>query len=226
MSKKLMVYAVLPLCFVLLSGCTVTVEKSRQADVEKIKAMESELAQLQNAKGVLESRFSNEIGNNEVSVGMNEKGLVITFVDEVLFDSGKAKLKANSFGKLDKVVRVLKEELSNNEVGVEGHTDNKPIKHSGWKSNWELSAQRALSVLNYIESQGIDSSRLSATGYGEFHPVASNDTSAGRKKNRRVEIIIKPQMVKANSSSDSQASEAKEAKPAAPAPVQPQEDLK
>jgi chemotaxis protein MotB len=224
MSKKLMVYAVLPLFLVFLGGCTVTVEKSRQADVEKIKAMESELAQLQSAKGVLENRFSNEIGNNEVSVGMNEKGLVITFVDEVLFDSGKAKLKANSFAKLDKVVRILKEELSNNEVGVEGHTDNKPIKHSGWKSNWELSAQRALSVLNYIESQGIDSNRLSATGYGEFHPVASNDTSAGRKKNRRVEIIIKPQMVKGNSAS--QASEVKEEKSEAPAPVKVQEDLK
>jgi chemotaxis protein MotB len=226
MSKKVMVYVVLPLFLVFLGGCTMTVEKSRQADIEKIKAMESELAQLQGAKGVLENRFSNEIGNNEVSVGMNEKGLVITFVDEVLFDSGKAKLKANSFSKLDKVVRVLKEELSNNEVGIEGHTDNKPIKHSGWKSNWELSAQRALGVLNYIESQGIDSNRLSATGYGEFHPVASNDTKEGRKKNRRVEIIIKPQMTKSNGSA--QASEVKEEKPAVsePAPVQAQEDLK
>lgn len=128
---------------------------------------------------------------------MEDKGLVITFVAEVLFDSGKADLRKESLPILDKVVRVLKEEVPYNNIGIEGHTDNEPIKYSKWKSNWELSVQRALSVLHYLESKGIDPKRLFASGYGEYRPVASNDTPEGRQRNRRVEIVILPrEMVK------------------------------
>jgi chemotaxis protein MotB len=98
---------------------------------------------------------------------------------------------------LSKVASVLKTTVSDLNVGIEGHTDNVPIKHSGWKSNWELSSARALSVVHYLEDQeGIDPKRLSATGYGEFHPVASNETVSGRQENRRVEIVILPKIVK------------------------------
>jgi chemotaxis protein MotB len=82
-------------------------------------------------------------------------------------------------------------------VGIEGHTDNEPIRHSGWKSNWELSANRALSVLHYlVDNRGISPTRLSALAYGEFHPVTSNDAKQGRQLNRRVEIVILPRVAK------------------------------
>lgn len=180
-----------------LTGCTFVFQKGRRTDVEKISKLKSELSELERAKQELEDRLKNEIGDKEVKVEMLEKGLVVTFVSEVLFNSGKADLKEDSLEKLNKVVTVLKTTVSDLNVGVEGHTDNDPIKHSGWKSNWELSTGRALSVLHYlVENQGINPDRLSATGYGEYHPVAANDSKENKQKNRRVEIVILPKTVK------------------------------
>lgn len=182
---------------VALTGCTLIFQKGRRSDVEKISQLKSKLSDLERAKAELEDRLRGEIDNNEVNVQMLDKGLVITFVSEVLFDSGKADLIADSLNKLNKVASVLKTTVSDLNVGIEGHTDNVPIKHSGWKSNWELSTARALSVLHYLEDQeDIDPKRLSATGYGEFHPVASNVNKDGRQKNRRVEIVILPKTTK------------------------------
>jgi chemotaxis protein MotB len=183
---------------VALSGCTLIFQKGRRSDVEKISKLKSKLTDLERAKAELESRLSSEIDDNEVQVEMLEKGLVITFVSEVLFASGKADLRNDSLSKLDKVASVLKTTVSDLNVGIEGHTDNVPIKRSGWKSNWELSTARALSVLHYLEdNENIAPSRLSATGYGEFRPVTSNATKAGKQQNRRVEIVILPKVVAA-----------------------------
>ena len=97
---------------------------------------------------------------------------------------------------MDKVIRILQETVPSNKIGVEGHTDNEPIKHSQWKSNWELSSQRALSVVHYLEQRGVIPERLSAIGYGEYQPITSNDMVEGRQINRRVEIVILPKTVK------------------------------
>ena len=162
----------------------------------KIGQLKNDLSDLDRAKKELEDRLRNEIANDQVKVEMNDRGLVITFLAEVLFDSGKAELRADAGAKLDKVASILKD-VSKMQIGVEGHTDNVPIARSKWKDNWELSAHRALAVLNHlINGQGLDPKLLSATGYGEFHPVASNDTKAGRQKNRRVEIVIVPPTTK------------------------------
>jgi len=176
----------------LYSGCTFIFQKGRRVDVEKISKLKSELSDLERAKKELEDRLQREISDKEVKVEMLEKGLVITFVAEVLFDSGKAELREESFGKLDKVNSVLNTTVKDLNVGVEGHTDTDPIKHSGWKSNWELSTGRALSVLHYLAQGGVAEQRMSVTGYGEFHPLTSNDTKEGKQKNRRVEIVILP----------------------------------
>ncbi len=176
-----------------LSGCTLIFQKGRRSDVEKISQLKSQLTDLERAKQELESRLSSEIDDDEVQIDMLDKGLVITFVSEVLFASGKADLRVDSLSKLEKVASVLKTTVSDLNVGIEGHTDNVPITHSGWKSNWELSTARALSVLHHLEdNEGISPKRLSATGYGEFRPVASNATKAGKQDNRRVEIVILP----------------------------------
>jgi len=178
-----------------VSGCAVIFQKGRRSDIEKIKSLEDELAELRDTKSLLEERLSKEIGEKQIKVRMEDKGLVITFLAEVLFDSGKAKLREESFEIIDKVVRVLNEEVPGLNIGIEGHTDNVPIKYSGWKSNWELSSHRALSVLYYLEDKGIDSTRLSASGFGEHRPVVPNDTPENRQLNRRVEIVIIPKAV-------------------------------
>ena len=186
----------------LLVGCTVIFQKGRRSDIEKIDALSKQLEELENAKRLLEERLSKEIGNDEVRLQMQDKGLVITFVADILFDSGKAKIREEANPILDKVAKVLNENVPQFNIGIEGHTDNEPIKHSGWKSNWELSTARALSVLHYlVEQENIVPERISAIGYGEYKPVASNDTKEGMRLNRRVEIVVLPNIVKQKESS-------------------------
>ncbi len=185
------------------SGCTVVFQKGRRVDVEKISRLKNELDELERAKKELEERLSHEITDKQVKVEMLEKGLVITFVAEVLFDSGKAELKADALEKLGKVSSVMQSVVPDLNIGIEGHTDNEPIKHSGWKSNWELSSVRALSVLHYLIEKNAVPERLAATGYGEYRPVMSNDSEEGRQKNRRVEIIILPRASKTDMNNDS-----------------------
>ena len=121
----------------------------------------------------------------------------MNILDRVLFDSGKAKIRHEAYPLLDKVATVLKDNMANFNVGIEGYTDNVPIKHSKWKSNWELSTARSLSVLHFLANEkGVSPERLSASGFGEYRPVDTNDTSAGRKQNRRVEIVIQPKVTK------------------------------
>ena len=184
----------------LLTGCTVVLQKGRVSDIEKIESLseqvkrlkmtEDELLKLKEGYAALEKSLSKEIVEEKVTLEIEEKGLVISIVESVLFDSGKAKLRPGASGTLNKVAKVCRRVVADREIGIEGHTDNQPIKYSGWKSNWELSTGRATSVLHYLVKRGISSERLSATGYGEYHPIATNKTVEGRQKNRRVEIVI------------------------------------
>jgi chemotaxis protein MotB len=193
MKIRFNIIIVLLLVSFLVSGCAVSFHKGRPSDKAKIEELQDELASLREAKSKLDSRLRSEIDSDQVYLTMDDRGIVITFVAEVLFDSGKAELKPDGKNMLKKVALVISQEAADNEVGVEGHTDNIPIKHSGWKSNWELSTARATSVLHYLISDcGLRPNNLSATGYGEYRPVMSNNTKEGRQANRRVEIIIKP----------------------------------
>jgi flagellar motor protein MotB len=176
------------------AGCTFIFQTGRRSDVDKISQLSAQLDELTRAKKLLEERLSQEIQDKQVSLKMMEKGLVITVVGDLLFDSGKAKVRQEAYSLLDKVATVLKENVPGFKVGIEGHTDNVPIRYSGWKSNWELSTARALSVLHFLdEDKGVSPDRLSAIGYGEFRPVSTNDTSEGRQLNRRVEIVVLPE---------------------------------
>ena len=180
-----------------LSGCTMIFQKGRRTDIEKISKLKNELSDLERAKQELEDQLKKEIADKQVNVEMSDRGLVVTFVAEVLFDSGKADLRSDSLPKLNKVAAVLNTTVKELNVGIEGHTDNDPIKRSGWKSNWELSAHRALSVLHHLtDQQGVAPERLNVAGYGEFRPVTSNATKEGKQKNRRVEIVILPKTTK------------------------------
>lgn len=188
------------------TGCGINFYAGRPGDVKRIHELsaqleqlrlqkEAENQQLKEAKALLEERLKKEIGDKQVRLEMAERGLVLTFVAEVLFDSGKAKIRSEANEALSKVAEVIREKVSDRNVGIEGHTDNEPIKHSGWKSNWELSTARATSVLHFLEDQGVNPRLMVASGYGEHHPIASNDSAAERQKNRRVEIVILPKQL-------------------------------
>lgn len=126
----------------------------------------------------------------KVRVRQEEEGVRITMQSPVLFDSGKAKLRQGSSPVLDEIIKLMKE--SPNMVVVEGHTDNVPINTPEFPSNWELSTARAISVARYVFQTGnLEPSRFTVAGYGEYHPVATNDTPEGRQENRRVEILLK-----------------------------------
>lgn len=196
-SKFLINYGLLIFLSLSLAGCTFIFQTGRRSDAQRIEELSTQLNELTQTKLLLEERLAQEIKDKDIRLKMNEKGLVITFVADVLFDSGKAKIKSGAFGGLDKVARILQENVPQLNIGIEGHTDNVPIKSSGWKSNWELSTARALSVLHYlVDEKDISPDRVSAIGYGEYKPVASNDTKEGRQLNRRVEIVILPTLTK------------------------------
>ncbi len=116
--------------------------------------------------------------------------ITVTLQDDILFDSGKATLKKATSTQLDHILSVLKSKYSGRQIDVVGHTDSDPIKKSPWKDNWELSAERALTVVRYLVERGIPEAQIQASGCGAARPVASNSTPAGKAKNRRVEIVV------------------------------------
>ena len=114
--------------------------------------------------------------------------ITIRLSEGVLFDEGSAIIKADSKQTLDILAGELKK--NDKQIQIEGHSDNLPIKSEKYPSNWELSSARAINILNYLISKGVDKTRLSAIGYADNKPVAQNNTEEGRSKNRRVDIVI------------------------------------
>jgi chemotaxis protein MotB len=124
-----------------------------------------------------------------VTVSRNERGVAVSFEDSLFFEPGSADLTGDARLLLAEVAAVIRE--TRVPIIIEGHTDTIPIRNSRYSSNWELSAARATSTLMHlVQSDGAGPERLSAAGYGEYRPVASNATAAGRAKNRRVDIIF------------------------------------
>ncbi|MCM8800516.1 MAG: OmpA family protein [Candidatus Omnitrophica bacterium] len=197
MSNKLIKTGALFFLSITLAGCAFVFQTGRRSDLEKIQELSQKLKELESTRSLLEKRLAQEIKDRQVRLQMMDKGLVITFVADVLFDSGKAKIRNEAYPILEKVASVLKENVPDLKVGIEGHTDNEPIRVSGWRSNWELSTARALSILHYLtKEKGLAEDRFVVLGYGEYRPVASNATAEGRRLNRRVEIVIMPEIKK------------------------------
>ena len=126
----------------------------------------------------------------DVRLDPSKGTITVTLDNAILFDSGKAVLKRATSTELDHIHSVLRSKYSSKQVDVVGHTDTDPIKKSKWKDNWELSAQRALSVVRYLVKKGISEEKIQATGRGQSQPIASNSSSSGKAKNRRVEIVV------------------------------------
>ena len=199
---KKTIVSLLLVTLALTTGCALNVYKKSPKDVAKIQQLSGQLEKLKGLRAEEKRQFE-EIRRElqkqlkgKARLDVKERGLVITLADNILFDSGKARIKKEAYPVLDKIIVVMKTKAAGKNIGVEGHTDNVPIKLSGWKSNRELSTARANNVYHYLVKGGIKPSRLTTTGYGEYRPIAKNDTAAGRAKNRRVEIAILPQYPK------------------------------
>lgn len=124
-----------------------------------------------------------------VDIIETDLGVAIQLRDNILFETSKSDLRSESKEILDSIAALISS--MNNNIVVEGHTDNRPINTAEFPSNWELSVDRAINVVRYfVENGKIDPSRLSATGYGEFQPIVDNDTEENMEKNRRVNILI------------------------------------
>jgi chemotaxis protein MotB len=124
-----------------------------------------------------------------VKVAQSERGVTISITDTMLFKPGEAIVLAESRETLLRVASVLTD--FPHQIRIEGHTDNVPIHTKEFPTNWELSASRALNITRFLTEGGyLPADRLAASGYGEFHPIAPNDTPEGRSQNRRVEVVI------------------------------------
>ena len=126
----------------------------------------------------------------DVSLDASRGTITVTLPNAILFDSGKATLKRATSTELDHIYSVLRDKYASKQIDVVGHTDTDPIKKSKWKDNWELSAQRALSVVRYLVKKGISEEKIQASGRGQSLPIASNSSSSGKARNRRVEIVV------------------------------------
>lgn len=164
-------------------------------DLGKTKSGEEEgdgpfdrMADLPQLSDQFTQEFQDLIDDDLVQITSNELWLEITLKDSILFASGEVQVTEQARRIFEDISAVLAG--YENPVQVEGHTDNQPVSSAQFPSNWELSAARAASVVKLLREQGIAPERLAAVAYGEFHPIAENDTPEGRAQNRRVALMI------------------------------------
>jgi len=165
-------------------------------EIETLEALKAEqeeaLKQLETQTDQLEQELKDEIEKGEIRLKRYKTKTIINIDNSILFDSGRATLKKPVKTSLAKIADALINFPENN-LQVEGHTDDVPIKTAKYPSNWELSSARALAVLRFFsDNTEIDPRKLSAVGYGEYQPLVPNDTPENRKLNRRVDIVILP----------------------------------
>lgn len=149
----------------------------------------SEENKLMNLKENVDNYLQSAGMSASISTSIEERGLVISLKDSIIFESGKAEIKSDYKKKLVDLGSILNK--MDSYIRVEGHTDNVPINNNKFNSNWQLSVIRATNVTELlIEEAHIAPKRLSSVGYGEFRPVADNTTEQGRAQNRRVDIVL------------------------------------
>jgi len=146
-------------------------------------------AQMKSLQGELEKALAPEISKHVVEVKATREGIVVSLREIGFYESGSANLRPSSEEAIDRLAAILRAHTE--ALRIEGHTDNIPIHNSRFDSNWELSTARAADLIKvFITKYRFDPARLSAAGYAEFRPVASNATAEGRARNRRVDVVI------------------------------------
>jgi chemotaxis protein MotB len=165
------------------------IDFSGSEDVDNASNSGAMPADFASIRSELEQALAAEIGRNEVTLHAGADGLVVTLREIGFFDSGSASIKPGAEKAFARVAAILRAHSC--ELRIEGHTDNVPIHTAQFASNWELSTARASGLVrSLVDVYGVSPALLSAAGYAEFHPAASNETSQGRALNRRVDLVI------------------------------------
>lgn len=198
-----------------------------QADFQKrLKTLaaekERELQQTQATYQSLMQNLKQEVDDKSVTIEQYKEKLTIKMVDRILFGSGSTRINESGIKVLKTIGNILKTNLDGRQVRVEGHTDNMPISSDKLKqiypTNWELSTARAVRVVRHLqEHAGIPPEKINAAGFGEYHPLADNATPEGQAQNRRIEIVLTPELMPAPA--PAQAVEAPTPAPAVDAPT-------
>ena len=185
---------------------------------EELVRKQSELQRLSETQQQLLDPLRREVDDHKITIARLGNAVSVNLVGHMLFGSGQAGLTAEGVDVLARIGAVINQ-AADKVIRVVGHTDNRPIspaRQAVYPTNWELSTTRATTVVRIlIDSAGVAPERCEAVGMGEFQPVASNETSAGRMQNRRIEILLAPPLPKAEPATAPPAAEA------APAPAQP-----
>lgn len=171
--------------------------------IEKLAKMNKTLEDLQRAQEAAEKRakafrdlvakFKAMVDAGKLQVEVRNGLMIVKLPDNILFDPGKTDLKKEGQDAIVQVTNILNG-IEGRKFQVAGHTDNKPIKSGKFRDNWELSAQRALTVNELMIKSGMDARRLSAAGYADVLPIATNESDDGRRQNRRIEIVLVPNL--------------------------------
>lgn len=163
----------------------------RKAEIEALRKQQAQIeANLRQYRG-LRDAFDKMIGAGELEVYRRHGRIMVALPSSVLFSSGKADLSPAGKTALAKVAGVLGQ-LEGRRFLIAGHTDNVPIRTSKFPDNWALSTERAATVTRFLIDNGMKPTSVAAAGYGEHDPIRGNDTAADRKRNRRIEIILMP----------------------------------
>lgn len=175
--------------------------KEKSHLTEAMKDTAARLEELRKAKAASDARLAtyrdivaklrSMIDSGQLKVVVRRGQMIIALPTDILFDSGRTEVKPIGKAALAMVARVLSTVADRNFL-VAGHTDNVPIKTELFPSNWELSTRRAVEVVHYLVAQGMKPTVLAAAGYGEFDPIVDNNTPEHRTQNRRIEIVLQP----------------------------------
>lgn len=157
---------------------------------EAFAADEKRLAGVAETQRRLRSNLDPLIADKTLGVEQVDDRLVLQLSDKILFPAGNDQLKPEGLTVLASVAEVLKQRVKGLPIQIGGHTDTVPVSGGRFVDNWQLSAARAINVVRFFETQGLDPTRLSAVGYGAHQPIAGNDTPEGRSANRRIEIVL------------------------------------
>ncbi len=164
-----------------------------QAQMATLRNIEAETKRRNEIYAQFVNRLKTMIDGGQLTVSIEQGRIVINLPNNVLFKSGSANLNPEGKEALTQIASVL-DQFSDRRFQIEGHTDNKPIKSSRFPSNWELSTSRALTVVHLLTDMNVAPENISAAGFGEFRPRVDNETEEGRQLNRRIEIIMLPNL--------------------------------
>ncbi|GIN63748.1 motility protein B [Robertmurraya siralis] len=162
-------------------------EKNKESTAARIEQLE-----LENIQKKVNAYINENNLTDKLETSLTDEGLLLTIRDNVLFASGSAEVRQEDIHTANEISELLVMSPPRNII-ISGHTDNVPISNPHFESNWELSVMRAINFMKIVlKNEKLDPAWFSAKGFGEFQPIASNDTSEGRAKNRRVEVLILP----------------------------------